>query len=180
MSGSSIVSPGEARGRRRRLWLFAVLAVAVAVVDQLVKRWILAGFELDVPVQVVGDYLRIVLIHNAGGLFGVFQGQALVFAAASLVVMAVIVWFEATAGRESLVLTVALGLLLGGAVGNLIDRLRFGYVLDFVDAGVGTWRWYTSNVADMSISLALVLLVLTALGLLGGEAFALHGRSSGR
>jgi len=59
-------------------------------------------------------------------------------------------------------MSVALGLLLGGAVGNLIDRFRFGYVLDFVDLGIGALRWYTFNVADAAISASILLLLLTA------------------
>ena len=58
--------------------------------------------------------------------------------------------------------TVALGLLLGGAIGNLIDRLRYGYVVDFVDMGIGEWRFYTYNVADAAITTAIVLLLAMA------------------
>jgi signal peptidase II len=60
-------------------------------------------------------------------------------------------------------LSITLGLLLGGALGNLIDRVRLGYVVDFVDAGIGSLRWYTFNVADASISCAIVLLLIVAL-----------------
>jgi hypothetical protein len=60
-------------------------------------------------------------------------------------------------------ISVTLGLLLGGAIGNLLDRFRLGYVVDFVDLGIGTFRWYTFNVADAAISLSLVLLVLLAI-----------------
>ena len=59
--------------------------------------------------------------------------------------------------------TVALGLLLGGAIGNLIDRIRFGYVIDWVDMGIGSWRFYTFNVADSAISIAIVLLLAAAI-----------------
>ena len=58
--------------------------------------------------------------------------------------------------------TIALGLLLGGAIGNLIDRLRYGYVVDFVDMGIGQWRFYTFNVADAAITTAIVLLLAMA------------------
>jgi len=61
------------------------------------------------------------------------------------------------------VLTVALGLLLGGALGNFIDRIRYQHVIDFVDMGIGSWRWYTFNVADSAISIALLLLILMSL-----------------
>jgi signal peptidase II len=73
-----------------------------------------------------------------------------------------IIWFHGNAGRNTL-LSVALGLLLGGALGNMTDRFRYGYVVDFVDLGIGDLRWYTFNVADAAISGALLLLILLAL-----------------
>ncbi len=139
------------------------LAAAVVIADQLVKRWVLANLRVEDPVTVAGDYLRLTLIHNSGGLFGLFQNQAIVFAIVSLAVMALMVWYHARAAAGNLLLTVTIGLLLGGAIGNFIDRVRFGYVLDFVDAGLGTWRWYTFNVADSAISLSILLLLLLAL-----------------
>lgn len=150
-------------GQRARLAAFAALAIGVLVVDQLVKAWISANFAFGQRVDVIGEYVRIAPIQNSGGLFGMFQGQAAVFGLASLVAMAVIVWVELAHGTRSTLLTVALGLLLGGALGNLPDRLVKGYVLDFLDGGVGTWRWYTSNVADVAISVSLVLLVVISL-----------------
>jgi signal peptidase II len=72
---------------------------------------------------------------------------------------------------------VALGLLLGGAIGNLIDRLTLGHVTDWVDMGIGTWRWYTFNVADAAISIALVILI--AIALLGERLTGRFERSKG-
>jgi signal peptidase II len=150
------------RGARKVRWpLFAGLAAATVVADQLSKVWVAANVDPGRPLHVVDDYVRLVITHNAGALFGLFQGQAPLFAAVSLGVMALIVAYEARTGA-ALVMSVALGLLLGGAIGNVIDRLRFGYVLDFVDAGIGGLRWYTFNVADSAISLSIVLLVLVA------------------
>src|SRR4029077_5715330 len=86
---------------------------------------------------------------------------------------AVIVWFERRAAAVGpLLMTITLGLLLGGAVGNLLDRLRLGYVIDFVDMGLGGPRWFTFNVADAGVSLAIVgLLAMALLGdRLGGDA----------
>lgn len=148
--------------RRGRWLLFAALVVAIVVVDQLVKQWIVASYDVGVPVQIAGDWVRIVLGHNTGGLFGLFQDQARIFALLSLLVIGLIVAYEALAGVDSLVLTLALGLLLGGAIGNFIDRLSLGYVRDFVDMGIGSWRWYTFNVADAAISAAIVLLFALA------------------
>ncbi|HTS15202.1 MAG TPA: signal peptidase II, partial [Candidatus Sulfotelmatobacter sp.] len=81
-------------------------------------------------------------------------------------VIALIVWFQArTAATGPLLMTLTLGLLLGGAIGNLLDRLRYGYVIDFVDTGLGANRFFTFNVADSAISLAIAgLLLMTLLG----------------
>jgi signal peptidase II len=81
--------------------------------------------------------------------------------------MGIIVWYESRAG-SSLLVSVALGLLLGGAVGNLIDRLRYGFVVDFVDMGIGGWRFYTYNVADSAITVSILLLI--AIALLPGQS----------
>jgi signal peptidase II len=87
-----------------------------------------------------------------------FRENAALFGLLSLGVVGLIVAYHARVGR-SLYLSLALGFLLGGAVGNLIDRLRLGYVVDFVDMGIGDFRWYTFNVADAAISTAIVMLV---------------------
>jgi signal peptidase II len=107
----------------------------------------------------VGDWLRIDLIHNAGGLFGLFQNTAPAFAAVTIGVVGLIVWLQLRWGWHSWLITLALGLLLGGAIGNFIDRIRFGYVVDFADIGVGTWRWYVFNIADMAVTCFFLLLI---------------------
>ncbi len=156
-------------GRSRPHWaLFLGLAAGVVVVDQLVKVWIAANFTVGVPVQVIGDLVRITVSHNEGALFGLFQGSATGFGIVSLVVIGIIVWYESRAGSNVLV-SVALGLLVGGAIGNLLDRIRLGYVIDFVDAGIGGLRFYTFNVADSAISLAILLLIVLAIAPTGGQ-----------
>ena len=150
-------------GSRRPMWAaFAGLATLVVVLDQLTKAWLVSVLAPGESMQVIGDLVRLVHSQNTGGLFGLLRGQAAPFAALSLVVMAVIVTYHARGGRSPY-LTLTLGLLLGGAIGNLIDRVRVGYVVDFVDAGLGSLRWYTFNVADASISLAILLLVAAAI-----------------
>ena len=89
------------------------------------------------------------------------------------IVIGIILWVQATSGVRSPLLTVALGLLFGGAIGNLIDRLRFGHVIDWVDTGLGSLRFYTFNVADAAISIAVVLLI--AMSLLGPRLGRLVG-----
>ena len=142
--------------------LFLGLGIGIVVIDQLVKQWIGANFTEGVPVPVIGDLVRITVSHNHGALFGLFQGSAILFGLASLCVIGIIVWYEARAG-SSLLVSLALGLLVGGAIGNLADRLLLGYVVDFVDAGIGSLRFYTFNIADSAISCSILLLILLAL-----------------
>lgn len=168
MSGSAPAGPSVPSGRAR--WaLFWLLVGGVAVADQLSKRYVDAAFGLASasgvpPTPIIGDFVRIAKSYNSGGLFGLLGSSAGLLALASLLVMALLVRYQAKAGpRGPLLLTVALGLLLGGAVGNLIDRLQFGYVIDYVDMGLGAVRWYTFNVADAAISVAIVTLLLLGL-----------------
>ena len=129
------------------------------VSDQLLKQWIVANYAPYRIYPVVGDWLRIDFIHNAGGLFGLFQGVAPVFALVTIVVVGIIVAMEFRWGWRSPLMSVALGLLLGGAIGNCIDRIRFGYVVDFADIGIGTLRWYIFNIADAAVTCFFLLVI---------------------
>jgi signal peptidase II len=175
---SSTTEAGQRRvpssGARARWIGFFGLAAVVMVADQVSKAWIAANFNpasssgvpgtAAGPTRVIGDWVRIAVSHNDGGIFGLLGSSALVLGLASLVVIVAIVVYQARAGVLGHPrLTVALGLLLGGAVGNLIDRLRLGYVIDWVDMGIGSSRFYTFNVADSAISTAIALLLLLGL-----------------
>jgi signal peptidase II len=165
----NVASPRPEHGRPR--WaLFLGLALAIVVFDQLTKAWIVANVSPARPLAIVDDLVRLVYSRNTGALFGLFQDNATLFGLVSIAVIGAIAWYHGHAGRSAL-LSVALGLLLGGAIGNLIDRLTRGHVVDFVDAGIGDLRFYTFNVADAAISTSLVLLVvLTLWPALAGEA----------
>ena len=148
-----------------RHWVaFFGIAAAVIVADQLSKAWIVANFPFGEPVEILGAWLRVWYVANTGALFGLFRDQAVLFAALSIGVIALIVWYHGHAVADSgWLATVALGLLLGGAVGNLIDRVRLGHVVDFVDMGFpGGWRFYTWNVADAAITISILLLLVMA------------------
>lgn len=142
--------------------MFLGLAALILTLDQLTKAWLVSFLAPGQSVDVVGDAIRLVHSQNNGGLFGLFRGQALVFGLVSMVVVGLIVVYHARAGGGRY-LSITLGLLLGGALGNLVDRIRLGYVVDFVDAGIGDLRWYTFNVADAGISFSLLLLLAASL-----------------
>jgi signal peptidase II len=163
--------------RSRAQWLtFFGIAATVVILDQLTKAWLVGQLSPGEVMNVVGDLVRLVFSQNSGALFGLFRDNAVIFGVVSLAVIGLIVAYHARSA-SSLYLSVALGLLLGGAVGNMTDRLRLGYVVDFVDIGIGDFRWYTFNVADAAISTAIVMLIgaafIPALGRM------VEGRSDG-
>lgn len=141
--------------------VFALIAGGITIGDQLLKAWVTDpanGFTTKATSPVIGDWVRIDLIHNPGGLFGLFQGSAPIFAVITIGVVAVLLGLEIGSGWRSWLVTVTLGLLLGGAIGNFIDRYRFGYVVDFVDIGIGSWRFYIFNLADSAVTVAILLM----------------------
>ena len=149
--------------RGRPLWVaYAAIAGAVVIVDQITKAWVVAAVPPGGSIAVVGDLVRLIITHNTGAIFGLFRDQAGLFAIASIAVLGAILLYHAKSGRSPL-MTLTLALLFGGAIGNFVDRIRLGYVVDFVDAGIGDLRFYTFNVADSAISAAILLLVLLAL-----------------
>ncbi|MGC8633911.1 MAG: signal peptidase II [Candidatus Limnocylindrales bacterium] len=169
-----------------RLTTFFAVAAMVVIADQVSKAWVDRSFALSQssgapaaplapPTPVLDNFVRIAKSYNNGAIFSLFGSSATFFAVASLVAIVVIVWYEvARGGRASWLVTLALGLLMGGAIGNEIDRIRLHHVIDFVDMGIGTWRWYTFNVADAAISVSLVVLLLVGVfgepGARGGAA----------
>jgi signal peptidase II len=158
----------------RPLWgPFVAIVAAILVADQATKAWITSEVSGGRSISFLGGALRLIYTENNGAVFGLFRGQVGVFALLSLGVIALLVGLHARSGRSPY-MTLTLGLLLGGAVGNALDRIRLGYVVDFVDAGIGSLRFYTFNVGDACISLAIVLLVALAIwpGLAGGSPSA--------
>ena len=168
MSESADARPGEATagreraGRLRWLWLTGV----VLVLDQQTKAWIGASLSLYERIGVL-PFLDITRVHNRGAAFSFLSTasgwQRWFFAALALVVSALIViWLRRLPPGQGR-LAAALALVLGGALGNLWDRLQLGYVIDFIDVYYGNWHWPAFNVADSAITVGAVLLILDAL-----------------
>ena len=122
------------------------------------------GADLGMPQQLIGSFLQIIRGENRGGLFGIVQGSAPLLAALSIgVILALVIFHEREREAHVTALTVGVGLLIGGAIGNFIDRLAFGYVLDFIDVGVGSLRFWTFNIADAGISFGIFILLVDTL-----------------
>lgn len=144
-----------------RWLLFGSIAVLVIIADQLTKSWIVGSVAKGSGFPVVGDWLNFVYGENSGILFGMVPQSAYAFALVSLIVIVLIVVYHRLAGR-GIVMTIATALLLGGAIGNLVDRLLYGAVVDWIDMGIGTWRFWTYNIADAAITTSILLILLTA------------------
>ena len=136
-------------------------ALIVIVVDQLTKIWVLDGLDIAERGMIdVLPFFRLSLVHNDGVSFGLFGGGAARWGLTvfSLAVSGVLGWWALKSDRR--LLTSAIGLVMGGALGNVIDRIRFGYVVDFLDfSQTGFFPW-VFNVADSAITVGVILLVL--------------------
>jgi signal peptidase II len=140
-----------------------LVALGVIAVDRGSKM-VVDDMDLAAPYQLLGSYLQVIRGENRGGLFGILQGSAPLFALLSVgVILALVIYHERERLPRVSPLTVGVGLLIGGAIGNLIDRVAFGYVLDFIDVGVGSLRFWTFNIADAGISLGIVILLVDTL-----------------
>jgi signal peptidase II len=138
---------------------FVALAGVLLVLDRITKAWAMRTLELGDPHPLIGNAIRLTRVHNSGGAFGVLAGSPLVFVVVSFAIaIAVLVAFIVLRGRRS-VLRLALALVFVGAVGNLIDRLTVGYVVDFFEI-VG---FPVFNVADSCVTVGAILIVLYAL-----------------
>lgn len=138
----------------RKSWMLWVLAALILIFDQSTKSIIIAWLDWGESWPAEG-LLRITHARNTGTAFSLFQGHSNILSFVAVIAVAVLLWVYATTGAKSFILRLALGLQLGGALGNLLDRLQQGYVTDFIDVG---W-WPIFNVADSAISIGMVLMV---------------------
>lgn len=148
----------------RRRWMVPLIIGAMLIgADQASKYWVvqtLGPLPLQSAINLAGDWLRIIYSHNTGVAFSLFQGfsQVLTFTALAIIGGAIYFYWLHLPNR-SLPIQISLGLILGGAFGNLIDRVRLGYVVDFIQVG---W-WPVFNIADSAITVGAVLLMLYGL-----------------
>jgi len=143
-------------------WVWAPL---VLVVDFISKRLVLANEEaLRAKVRVLGELARFIYVRNPGSAMGLFPVGRWVLVAVSLAAAVFLTWLYTTTEPALRVRRGAMAAILGGALGNLVDRVFYdGRVVDFIDLGVGSHRFYTFNVADIAVTLGGVVLFLCLL-----------------
>lgn len=145
----------------KRLILVSSIIVAA---DQASKFFIMSYFALYEQFVVIKNFFNITHVLNPGGAFGFFATQSLgvrrfVFLFLSSLVALFVLWLYNKTAKTHIVLSHGLALIFGGAVGNLIDRFRFGQVVDFLDFYIGTAHWPAFNIADSAISIGMAILI---------------------
>ena len=153
---------GNNRGAlsRAQLWLFST-ALVITALDQVVKRVVVNAMEMGQAIDVIGSFVRLTRTSNTGGAFGLLRGRGNWFIVVSFVAALAIAALSRQIARGRRVERLAFGLILGGAVGNLIDRIRLGAVIDFIDIGGSGYRWPAFNVADSAITIGVTLLAVS-------------------
>jgi signal peptidase II len=136
---------------------FLLPAAVVIILDQITKQLF---WHHGRNYEVIDGFVRITLVKNAGAAFGLFQGGRFFFITASIVAVVFIVYVGWRLPQTERMRRLLLGMILGGAIGNLIDRIYAGEVIDFIDIGIGVHRWPVFNVADMGVSVGATILLI--------------------
>ena len=152
---------GECRGWGINVQV-AIPFILAVLLDQASKIVIRQTMYLGQSVNVLGGFLRLTYIKNPGIAFGIRVNNPVIFTGLSIAACAGIVIYLIRHWHENIKVKISLALILGGAVGNLIDRIRFGEVVDFIDVGIHHVRWPVFNVADSAVVIGMLLLFYCA------------------
>ena len=145
--------------------LFTTIAILVILVDQLSKLYVMRHLALHESVEVIPGFFNITYIRNPGAAFGFLSGappyfRYIFFVAVTLAAMVLILYYLRKSVTAENAIIVSLALIFSGAVGNLIDRVRFGEVSDFLDACIGSAHWPAFNAADSAITLGAAFMLV--------------------
>jgi len=159
------VAQSGARWRRLELWV----PLLVVALDQLTKWLVRVRVPLHDSVQVIPNLLDITHVRNTGAAFGFlngvdFPGKTLLIAVVAIVALIGVALYAGTLSNQQLLPRLGMALIIGGAAGNLIDRIIIGSVVDFVDAYWGTFHFWAFNVADSAITVGVALMILDMIG----------------
>jgi signal peptidase II len=145
----------------KRIGLIGGIALIVFALDQVTKQWVQRNIPLYEARPVVGEYVRIVHTENTGAAMGLLPERTTLLSLLSVVAVFAILYYYRQIASSSPLVAGTLGMQLGGAFGNLVDRVGQHYVVDFIDVGIpGGWRFWAFNVADSSIVVGILLVTL--------------------
>jgi signal peptidase II len=152
--------------RPLQIWITAL----VVILDQATKMMVRAELDLYDSITVIPGLVSLTRVHNTGAAFGLlnameFPGKTLVLTLIAVSALAALAMYASILGPEQRLSRLGLAFIIGGAAGNLIDRIAAGYVLDFVDVYSNGWHFWAFNVADAAITVGVTLMILDLLGL---------------
>lgn len=155
-------------GMKRKYRLLLIFSVVILLLDQWTKYMVLQKLALYQRVEVIQGFFNLTHVRNTGGAFGIFGGEkgglgSIFFVVVSLIAIGAIVFLFFKVKENEKTLAFSFSLILSGAVGNLIDRLRYGEVIDFLDVHLSTYHWPAFNVADSAICVGIGLMALELL-----------------
>lgn len=147
-----------------RYYYYFLISLLVIVVDYITKKLIVKNLELGEQISVIGNFFLITSHRNRGAAFGILQDQRLFFIIITVVILAGIVWyFNSVKQQARAILLIGLTLVFGGAIGNFVDRVRFGEVVDFFQFNFGSYTFPIFNVADSAIVVGVIFIILDTL-----------------
>jgi signal peptidase II len=142
----------------RRFKYVFLISLVIIVLDQITKHLVLKYMNPFESIEVF-PFLHIVSVRNTGGAFGMFKSVgSTLFIAVSVMAIIFVIWLLIRAKEGYF----GLSLILGGAIGNLIDRLRYGWVVDFIDFSIGKFHWPAFNVADSALTVGVIVVLLSS------------------
>lgn len=154
----------------RQIYIPVLIIFCVVVLDQITKYWVLNSLEPGQQVEVIGRFFMFTLVYNKGGALGTNFGSSTYYLISSSLILLFVLYYTYS-HRTNFYLSIPLSMIAGGAIGNLIDRLAYGKVVDFIDVdffdidlfGYSLHRWWTFNIADSAISVSIVFLLYVIL-----------------
>jgi signal peptidase II len=149
---------------KKNLIIFIACAAAVIAIDQLTKAVITEKLFMYGTHKVIDGFFNLVYVMNPGAAFGFLSRTPELFRYSffigiTVLAMLLIIYYLVKSENEKTIITLSLALIFGGAVGNLIDRIRFGAVVDFLDFYIGNWHWPAFNAADSAITVGAALML---------------------
>lgn len=150
--------------RQIGLWVYYLVAAVVFAIDYISKKLIEHNLELNEQVKVIGNFFYITFIHNRGAAFGILQEQRWFFLVITVaVVTAIVIYLSRSHRNNRRLMLAALALILGGALGNFLERAIYGQVVDFLQFNFGSYTFPIFNLADSAIVVGVCLIILDSL-----------------
>jgi signal peptidase II len=141
------------------------IPIGVLALDQITKAWVRSSMSLNETIPVIGNVVRLTYIHNEGAAFGLSIGaySSQIFLVLAAIASALVLYLLLTSPRGERMQRIALALILGGALGNIVDRIRWSMVVDFIQVGIAGHFWPIFNVADSAVTIGAAMLAWTYL-----------------